>query len=164
MPISYQEIRTDRQWKAATGLSAEQFSKLLPLFKQTYESLFGEDLEADTASKNGSKAVFTSYGELLFFGLYSFKSGLSYDLLGLSFGLSSSNAYEKQSIVIRVLESSLEEAGYLPKRGFSSEEELKTFLAKETVVLLDATEQRVQRPAGKDEQKADYSGKKKPTR
>jgi len=151
MPIGYQEIRTDRQWKAATGLSEEQFSKLVPLFKQTYERLFGEDLESEKAETNSK---FSSYAELLFFGLYSFKSGLSYDLLGLSFGLSSSNVYEKQSIVIRVLESSLDQAGYLPKRGFSSEEELKEFLKEETVLLLDATEQKVQRAADEQRQKA----------
>ena len=37
MPISHKDIRSDRQWRAATGLSKEQFENLIPLFEQTYE-------------------------------------------------------------------------------------------------------------------------------
>ena len=49
----------------------------------------------------------------------------------------------------------------MPKRSFSSEEELKEFLTDQTTLLIDATEQRIQRPDNEQDQKADYSGKKK---
>ncbi|MEO0687335.1 MAG: hypothetical protein AAFY76_20370 [Cyanobacteria bacterium J06649_11] len=163
MAVSYRDIRTDRQWKASTGLSKQQFFSFVPLFKKTYEALFDESLE-DRQNMSTSESTFKTYADLLFFGLYSFKSGLTYDLLGLTFGLSNSNAYQNQSIVIRVLESTLDEAGYLPKRSFSNEDELKAFLSKETTLLIDATEQRVQRPDNEQEQRSDYSGKKNRTR
>ena len=162
MPVNYKDIRTDRQWRAATGLSQEQFFKLVPLFKMTFEDLFDESLE-DRQNNSTSQRALRTYADLLFFGLYSFKSGLTYDLLGLTFGLSNSNAYENQSVVIRVLEVTLDNAGFLPQRSFSNENELKDFLSKETKLLIDVTEHRVQRPENQDDQKDDYSGKKKHT-
>ena len=162
MAVSYKDIRTERQWRAATGLSMNQFFKLVPLFKSTYESLFDESIE-DRQNNSTIESTFKTYAELLFFGLYSFKSGLTYDLLGLTFGLSNSNAYQNQSVIIRVLEVTLKNAGCMPKRSFSNEDELKDFLAKETTLLIDATEQRVQRPDNEQDQKSDYSGKKKRT-
>ena len=161
MPIRYQEIRTDRQWQSATGLSEVQFHKLVALFKRSYEWLFEESL---AESQKGNDSVrLKSYGDLLFFGLYSLKSGLTYDLLGLSFGMSNSNVYEKQALVLRVLEHTLGQGDYLPKRSFASEEEFINYLKEEPQVLIDATEQRVQRAGNQSEQRADYSGKKKPT-
>ena len=63
------------------------------MFKETYESFFNETLEEKIAQST-SEVKFKTYADLLFFGLYSLKTDLSYDLLGLSFGLSASNAYE----------------------------------------------------------------------
>lgn len=160
MGLNYKEIRNERQWKSATGLSEKQFFKLVPKFGESYKFLFGENLE-DRQNNSSIESVFKTYSDLLFFGLYSFKSGLTYDLLALTFGLSSSNAYQNQSLVIRVLEVTLDRAGYLPKRSFRNEDELKAFLSKETDLLIDVTEQRVQRPGNEEGQKSDYSGKKK---
>ena len=160
MPVSYQDIRTNRQWRSATGLTKEQFFNLVPLFGSTYEELFGETLEEKQANTT-SELAFKTYEDLLFFGLYSFKSGLTYDLLGLTFGLSNSNAYENQSVVIRVLESTLDDAGLLPSRSFINEKEFIAFLGEETTLLIDVTEQQVQRPENQESRKADYSGKKK---
>lgn len=163
MPINFKDIRTDRQWKAATGLTEKQFLGLVQLFGNTYEEIFGESLESDE-EQGANEAVFKAYADLLFFGLYSFKSGLTYDLLGLSFDLSPSNVYQNQSIVIRVLETTLARSGHLPKRAFHSEEEFKEYLSGESAILIDATEQWTQRPENQEEQKSYYSGKKKPIR
>lgn len=161
MAISYKDIRTERQWKAGTGLSEEQFFRLVKLFGEAYEEIFDESLES-RQSQSSSESTFKTYADLLFFGLYSFKSGLTYDLLGLSFGMSISNVYQNQSVVIRVLETTLGRSGHLPQRAFHSEEDFKAYLSKESTILIDATEQRVQRPGNQDDQKDSYSGKKKP--
>jgi hypothetical protein len=49
----------------------------------------------------------------------------------------------------------------MPKRSFENADDLNTFLAAETDLILDGTEFPVERPADKDKQKAIYSGKKK---
>ncbi|MEL6929216.1 MAG: hypothetical protein AAFO95_11320 [Cyanobacteria bacterium J06600_6] len=163
MAINYKDIRSQRQWKASTGLSQIQFEQLVSLFSETYKEIFDERFdERDENSTNQS--AFKTYEDLLFYGLYSFKSGLSFDLLALSFGISSSTAYQYQSLVIRVLESTLLKAGHLPARAFNSEDEFKAYLKEETSILIDVTEQRIQRSANQADQKSDYSGKKKPIR
>ena len=104
MAISHQDIRSDRQWRSSTGLNAAQFSKLSELFGEAYEEMFGESL-TDRQNTSTASSRFQSYEELLFFGLYSIKSGLTYDLLGLSFNLSPSNVYEMQALSLSVIQA-----------------------------------------------------------
>ena len=78
----------------------------------------------------------------------------------MSFDLSSSVAYEKQSLVLRVLELALSKVDMLPAQGFSSKKEFKQYLANEYTLLIDVIEQRIQRPSNQERQKKDYSGKK----
>jgi hypothetical protein len=162
MGIRYQDIRSHRQWRASTGLSEKQFHTLVDLFSKRYEKIFDESFESRDENTSNSSSI-KDYASLLFFGLYSIKSGLTYDLLSLSFGISSSTAYQYQSLVIRVLESTLEETGSLPARAFANEEAFKKYLSEETSVLIDVTEQQIQRPGNQEDQKQDYSGKKKRT-
>jgi len=162
MAISYKEIRTERQWKASTGLSETQFNKLVQLFEEAYIELFDETLE-ERQSGSPSESTFKSYSELLFYGLYSVKSGLTYDLLALSFGLAQSNAYQMQSLSLQVLQAALELGGYMPKREYATEEEFKQHWLEEAEIMVDATEQWRQRPGNQVKQKDAYSGKKKDT-
>ncbi len=163
MAISYRDIRNERQWKSSTGLSENQFQRLAELFGQTYEDLFGQSLEA-RQNNSSTDSTFPSYADLLFFGLYSLKSGLTYDLLGLTFGLDGANAYKNQALFLRVLESTLEQHGHLPQRVYNTVEEFKAHLLEEEELLIDVTEQRRQRPTDEEDQREDYSGKKKDTR
>lgn len=162
MAISHQDIRSDRQWRSSTGLNAAQFSKLSELFEKAYEEMFGESL-TDRQNTSTASSRFQSYEELLFFGLYSIKSGLTYDLLGLSFNLSPSNVYEMQALSLSVIQAALELGGYMPKRMYATEEEFKEHWKTEGDIMVDATEQRRQRPGNQDAQRLDYSGKKKHT-
>ena len=156
MAISYREIRTERQWRSSTGLTKDQFFKLVEQFRIEYEEVFDECL-----SEASNHRILKTYEDLLFFGLYSFKSGLTYDLLALSFGMSNSNIYENQSLVIRILENILSATGDLPLRAVESEEAFKSYLQQDSTLLIDVTEQKIQRSVNQDIQKEDYSGKKK---
>ena len=60
-----------------------------------------------------------------------------------------------------MLLETLKTLGYTPKREFQSVEEFEEFLKKEMVLILDGTEQRIQRPQESEAQKLSYSGKKK---
>ena len=65
MAISYRSIRSDRQWRASTGLSESEFNKLSSLFAQTYEEFHDQSLEEFVAAQN-DKPVFTTIDEFLF--------------------------------------------------------------------------------------------------
>ena len=72
-----------------------------------------------------------------------------------------STAKRNQDIGKAVLEYALVESGHAPKRSFASVEEFKTYFYKKGTILIDATEQRTQRPSDLEYQKQMYSGKKK---
>lgn len=162
MAISYKDIRNERQWKASTGLSEQPFFALVKIFGEAYQHLFGVTM-SERQNNTTNESTFKTYEDLLFFTLYSLKSGLTYDLLGLTFGLDGANAYQNQALGLRVLRSALERGGQMPKRAYESVAEFKEHWSEESEILIDATEQRRQRPGNQDDQKEDYSGKKKPT-
>lgn len=162
MSISYKKIRDNRQWRASTGLMANQFKKLAEEFKVTYEGFLGENIsERGSNSSKGSR--FTTYEEFLFFLLYSIKSGLTYDLLGLSFDLDRGNVFRQQTFGLRILEMTLQRLDFLPKRFFENLDEFKDQMSDHEQLLIDASEQRRQRPGNEGDQKDDYSGKKNRT-
>jgi hypothetical protein len=146
-------------WRSATGFSEAKFDVLLRHFKSAYLSLYGQDL----ATRHGEipqKFVFTSEEELLLFTLFSLKSGLNYDLLGLSCGMDAGTAHRSQKQGLTILESALCSIGALPVRSFETVEEFKKHFEKVDTLLLDVTEQRIQRSSDEDEQAHYYSGKK----
>jgi hypothetical protein len=75
-----------------------------------------------------------------------------------------STAKRLQDLGVSVLKHTLMKAGYAPKRSFCSLEEFQTYFQKYKTLILDATEQRTQRPSDAEYQKLMYSGKKKAIR
>lgn len=152
--------KNDRQWRATTGMDERRFLLLLDIFETAYVSVFGRRIEYRVAD-SPEELTFITYKSLLFFTLFSLKSGLTYDLLGFVFKLDVSNAKRNQSLGLEVLKRGLDDAGLLPKRSFATAEEFSAYFQQHKSVILDGTEQRMQRPKDNDEQKAFYSGKKK---
>lgn len=161
MSISYTQIRDARQWKASTGLSEDQFRKLVEEFKITYEDFLGETINERT-NNSSSESRFKNYEELLFFLLYSIKSGLTYDLLALSFNMNRGSAFRTQTFGLRILEMTLQRLDFLPKRFFENLDDFKETMSEHEELLLDGSEQCRQRPGNEEDQKEDYSGKKNP--
>ena len=163
MNLSIIALKTDRQWRSATGLDQKRFAKLLTWIEQSYEQIYGKTIQQRQAECPEESALNT-YTDLLLFTLFSFKSGLSYDLLGFTTGMDGSTAKRNQDMGQAVLEHALIQSGHAPKRSFASVEEFRDYFHKKGTILIDATEQRTQRPTDSDYQKQMYSGKKKPIR
>ena len=94
-------IRDDRQMKALTGLSQDQFDHLLPVFsaisqaaqQQTYE----KGVESGTRWRKpggGSKGKLPTMAEKLQFVLYYYKTYPTFDVLGQQFAMARSKANE----------------------------------------------------------------------
>ena len=99
--------------------------------------------------------------ELLLFTLLSLKSGLTYDLLGIICGMNGSNAHKNQKIGLSVLTKTLNNLNLMPERKLLTIKDFEKLFAQETdLIIIDATEQRIQRPGDSKEQKESYSGKK----
>ena len=161
MKISVSELTTDRKWRAATGLAQDKFERLLAHFKRTYALVTGADM-TERGEFTPQATVIKTEEELLLFTLFSFKSNLTYDLLGLVIGLDGSNAKINQQLGILILKETLAQSGHAPKREFATVAEFEAYFYDCDLLLLDGTEQRRQRPKQNDVQKDHYSGKKIP--
>ena len=117
MKLKISDLKTDRQWRAATGFDQARFEKLLVLFTASYLNLYGKSVVQRQADIEVTPSL-GSEEELLYFTLFSLKAGLTYDLLGLVCGMDASNAKRNQGLGLQVLEQSLATADCLPKREF----------------------------------------------
>ena len=161
MKLSTTDLRTERQWRSATGLDQNRFAKLLFLFEQGYQDLFNQSIEERQFECSGEPHLST-YEDLLLFTLLSLKSGLTYDLLGIVTGMDGSNAKRNHDLGISILQRTLYLSGYKPKREFGSVEEFRKYFENHKVIIIDGTEQRTKRPSDNDYQQEMYSGKKNP--
>ena len=159
MRISIQDLKTPRQWRSALGCDAHHFEQLLVVFRRAYAALHEMQL-AERVVIHPDGTHMKDEEDLLFFTLFSCKSGLTYDVLGLVCGLDGATAKRRQEEGLVVLREALRLAACLPEREFQSPAELQRYFAKRRAVLLDATEFATQRPKEKEAQKAHYSGKK----
>lgn len=162
MKLKISALKTERQWRAATGYDQARFEKLLALFTASYLSLYGQSV-ADRQADIEVPPSLTSEAELLFFTLFSLKAGLPCDLLGLVCGMDGASAKRNQELGLRVLAQALATAGCLPKREFRESAEFAEYLNNEATLIFDGTEQRIQRPNDDAVQKEHYSGKKSVT-
>jgi len=162
MSVSYKDLKSERQWRSSTGLKEAQFKTLVGHFAEAYEQVYGEPLP-DRKSNSSQESVFKTYEELLFFVLFSLKSGLTYDVLGFVFGCAGSNAQRNQKSALPVLRLALSQAGVMPARSFSGVKDFEAWFSGDEVLILDGTEQRSQRPGDNEVQKEAYSGKKNRT-
>ncbi len=161
MKLSTTDLKTDRQWRSATGLDKKRFKLLLPFFEKSYQEIFGQTLR-ERQSECPDLPHLTSYEDLLLFTLFSLNSGLIYDLLGLVTGMDGSTAKRCQDLGLGVLQHALVTTGHAPKREFKSPEEFQDYFQRHKTVIIDATEQRTKRPGDQHYQKQMYSGKKNP--
>ena len=161
MKINILDLKTERSWRSATGLNKERFYQLLPLFERCYLEAYGDALNARQVD-SGLNYCIKNEEELLFFTLLSLKSGLTYDLLGLVCGMEASNAKRNQKIGLDILDKTLKSLGHLPKRNFTEVDDFKAYFAEHKELIIDATEQTIQRPSHPEIQKPFYSGKKNP--
>lgn len=161
MKITASDLKQDRQWRSAIGMSEKQFYTLLPAFENAYFETYNNKLANRKVDTNISYCI-QNEEELLLFTLFSFKSGLTYDLLGFVCGMNGSNAQKNQKIGLSVLVKTLDNLKLMPERKLLTVKDFEVLFKEETDLILDATEQRIQRPSNSEKQKQSYSGKKKP--
>jgi hypothetical protein len=156
--LDYRNIKSERQWKATTGLSSEKFHRLSKVFGTCFEKKHEISI-TEMAINLKSNFLLKTYEDCLFFILFQLKNALSYDSLGLLIGTDNSNAQRNFEKYLTILEMALNELGAMPKRGFKDITEFESYI-KDSEIILDATEHATQRPQGKETQKEAYSGKK----
>jgi hypothetical protein len=161
MKPNIDQLKSDREWRGVLGIPENKFRNLLIMYEIEYKKVYGVPIELVRERLGIDNPLLCSYTECLFFTLFQLKSGLTYDVLGFLWGSNMSTAQRNFVSCLSILEGALSNGGYMPKRSFENADDLNTFLAAETDLILDGTEFPVERPADKEKQKAIYSGKKK---
>ncbi len=159
MESDYRKLRNDRQWKATTGLSQEQFEILSTEYGKSYYSIYGKSL-FERQSESSEEARFKTEADLLFFVLFCLKTGMTQDVLGFVFEIDGSTVSRNRRFGLRILQATLHNLGVYPKREFEDVEEFEGYFKNHPKLLIDGTEQAVQRPQNQERQKEMYSGKK----
>jgi hypothetical protein len=143
-------------------MSEKQFYILLKPFKEAYFDTYKEELSKRKVDVNINYCI-QNEEQLLLFTLFSLKAGLTYDVLGIVCGMNASNAKRNQKIGLDILKKSLKQLNHMPVRNILNNKDFNKLFKDETDLILDITEQRIQRPSDDETQKEHYSGKKKPT-
>ena len=151
----FANLKSDRQYKATTGLSKEEFNELAGKFSQYYTPYVLVDIPEGFGNDN----IFQNPSEALFFLLYYHKTAVTYDVLAINFGIGRSTAHNSIAFFKQVLKQVLLTEGALPKRLFSDATALETYFSTVSDLLIDATETPTQRLDSKEEQEARYSKK-----
>ncbi len=156
----------EREFKAVMGVSPRAFLHLLPIFESSNAELKQRAEETRTRPRQrqvggGRKATLKSVASKLGFILHYFKRYDTLDDLADRVGCHRSTVSRNLQSLLAVLLHTLEQINVLPKRQFTSPEELQAAFAGVEAIVVDATERPCLRPEDAMRQKAAYSGKKK---
>jgi len=157
-------LKNDRLLRALTGLNLKAFEQLKADFAQVLaeaEVPRRSPQPRQRATGAGRKPRLATVEAKLLFILFYFKVYPTFDLAGLLFDLDRSQANRWMHRLQPLVEQTLGKKLALPKRQLTSLEEfVEAFPAVERV-MLDGTERPIQRAKDYEQQKTDYSGKKK---
>ena len=157
MSLSLGQLKTDRDWRSATGLSQAKFTELLVVFVKTYKTVYEVDISEHQVNLK-KEFVFDTYEDLMFYVLFCLKTPTIYDVRGLIFGLPASTADYNFEKGLALLEKALH--AHMPARKFESLTAFLDWVQQHPVLTIDVTEVRIQRPKDQQRQKDTYSGKK----
>src|SRR6266436_1254885 len=154
-----------REFLAATGLTHEEFARVLPAFAAAYAVRYPPDKTWEgkvrqRRSDGGAQGVLPQMeGKLLFILVYQ-KTNPLQTMHGLQFDLSQPQTHYWIHHLLPVLQHALATLGMAPERDASRV--ATSPLAREGAPdsVIDGTERRRQRPTNAVQQKELYSGKK----
>lgn len=165
--IKYSKLKKKpRDFLAATGLTVDEFKKMLPFFEQAYQQVYPPDRTLKGKPRvrrqgGGAPAGLASFSERLLFSLVYHKTNPLQTMHALQFGLSQPQTHYWIHHLMPVLQQALRDAGHAPEREASRVADHPLLLERSGDASIDGTERPRQRPVNDEKQKAHYSGKKK---
>jgi len=165
--ISYEKlVKKPRVFKSITGLSIEEFDQLLQKFAPAWVEHEHQRLERPNRKRaigGGRKYTLKLKDQLVMVTCW-LRLYLNTEAMGFFFGVDKSTVSRNCRRLLKVLRTLGEETlGWPepPKRGQGKSVEQALREYPDLLAIVDATEQRVQRPGDDERQRRHYSGKKK---
>jgi len=165
--IKYNQLKEKpKRFLAATGLTVDEFQRILPVFKDKLAALHPPELTKRGKPRQrragaGSKGKLRTDEDKLLFTLIYQKTYPIQEMLGLQFGISQPQANYWVHLLLPILRQTLTEMGLTPERDGEAVSESPLVAEAEPDFLIDGTERRRQRPKDAQKQREHYSGKKK---
>lgn len=155
-----------REFLAATGLTHDEFARVLPAFAAAYAVLYPPDQTWEGKMRQrqgggGTKGVLSQMVDKLLFILVYQKTNPLQTMHGLPCGLSQPQPPYWLHHLLPVLPRALADLGMAPERDASQGATSPLTLEGAPHMAIDGTERRRQRPQDATAQQAHYSGKKK---
>jgi hypothetical protein len=154
MLLNYHEVKQKPNVLIAmTGLTAEEFEKLVILFQEAWDQ--------ERKYKGGRKpTILSTIEDKLFFILFYLKTYPLQEVIAYFFDITQGQANEWIHRLSKTLKKALQNGGCLPERVSKM---LADRLSQESEheFAIDGTERRIQRPQDTQKQKDYYSGKKR---
>ena len=155
-----------RELLAMTGLTHEEFTRLIPAFTDAYADLYPPNKTQAGKPRQrrvgaGAKGALAQITDKLLFILVYQKTQALQTLHGLQFGLSQPQANYWIHRLTAVLQRALAALGHAPERDASQVADSPLAVEGAPTLAIDGTERRRQRPQDPARQKAHYSGKQK---
>lgn len=165
--ITYTTLKDrPREFLSATGLTHEEFLRLLPAFEAAYTACYPLDKTWHGKARRrkvggGAKGLLAQLEDKLLFLLVYEKTNPLQTMHGLPFGLSQPQTNYWIHRLLPVLRRALAMLHMAPERDASRVATSPLMLEGTPAGALDGTERRRQRPTEATQQTAHYSGKKK---
>src|SRR5918911_1908942 len=155
-----------REFLAATGLTHDEFMRLLPAFVAAYTACYPLDKTWQGKVRQrklggGAKGLLSQMADKLLFILVYQKTNPLQTMHGLHFGLSQPQTNYWIHRLLPVLQRALADLNMAPERDASQVATSHLTLEGAPNMAIDGTERRRQRPQEDTAQQAHYSGKKK---
>jgi len=164
--LKYEELRKNKkQFLALTGITIEEFEKLLPVFERAYErknppdkTLKGKKRKRKVGGGRGSEL--NNKEQKLMFTLVYHKSYPLQELMAVVFEMSQAQVNYWIHRLLPILLVALDEMGLLPERDGEKFPKHERAKSNEHKLIIDGVDRRRQRPKNAEKQKLHYSGKK----
>lgn len=153
MPSIYHHTRTDRQYKATTGLTLSEFEKLAIAFACYYTP-------KQALLHTGNKPVLTDKKEALFFILHYLKAYPTLLNMGVYFNISEYAVSHYLELLKPCLKAALHQVMPTSQAIFANQQAFDTYFAGVEDLVIDVTEIPIERAANQEVQQEYYSGKK----
>lgn len=159
-------FRKPRLLRALTSLDTSEFGRLLVAFEQESRFRRGQfnrlgEQRRRAPGATGNAGVLSTSRARLFFMLFYFKCYPLQEVMGVLFGLSQPQVCLWIGRLTPLVNAALGKELVLPARRPADLETLLAAVPELRLLVIDGAERPIRRPKDKDNQKKDYSGKKK---
>lgn len=165
--MNYESLQNKpSNFRALTGYSPEMFNALLPHFSAAWKSyisvhtIMGEKRKRPVLNER-KNSQFPKDGDKLFFILFFLKNNVTQQVLAAQFDLAQPHVSTWITLLNKILKQALEKAGVLPEQRA---EKINKAIGDNQDILIDGAERPIERSLDDENQKEDYSGKKKTLR